>query len=69
MSNIKNRIREMAQSNGSILEGMLLLADRIEELEERVNSPRIKTAFDPIPALTDLKNRIEKLEESHNGNQ
>jgi len=69
MSDLKEKIREMAQNNGSILEGMLLLANRIEELEERVNNPRIKTVFDPVPALTDLTNRIEKLEERYNENQ
>lgn len=34
MEGLKDKIRKLAQGNGSILEGMLLLAEKLEELEK-----------------------------------
>jgi regulator of replication initiation timing len=69
MSELHEKIRDMAKSNGSILEGMLLLASEIEELKERLNSPLVKTVFDPIPALNQLSDRLDKLEKIYNENK
>lgn len=63
MGKLTSEIKDLAEKNKSILEGMLLLAEKIEEIEIRLNNPKIKTVFDPIPALNNLTTRMEKLEE------